>query len=142
MAAVKERRPRLRGHRPSGAAGNLPAGRQRVGRRSFQRRFDRRWLAVAALLLVGLLYYRPLHDYLGARSQQAVRVAAVQKLRREQATLTRRLRRASSLVVLAREARSLGYIRPSEHLFLVKDIPQWRRRQHASRHAASRGHGR
>jgi cell division protein FtsB len=97
---------------------------------------------VGALALVGLLYYRPLHDYLDARSQQAVRVAAVQKLQKEQATLTRRLRRASSLAVLAREARALGYIRPNEHLFLVKDIPQWRRRQHASRHAAPRGHGR
>jgi cell division protein FtsB len=90
------------------------------------------------LLLVGLLYYRPLHDYLDARSQQAVRVAAVQKLQKERATLKRRLRRASSLVVLAREARTLGYVRPGEHLFLVKDIPQWRRRHHA----ASRGHRR
>jgi hypothetical protein len=33
----------------------------------------------------------------------------------------------------------LGYVRPGEHLFIVKDIPQWRRRQHSSRHAASRG---
>ncbi|HJQ75563.1 MAG TPA: septum formation initiator family protein [Gaiellaceae bacterium] len=95
----------------------------------------RRWFAVGALLLVGLLYYRPLHDYFDARSQQAVRVAAVHKLRREQATLERRLRRASSLTVLASEARSLGYIRPGEHLFIVKDIPQWRRKQHR---AASR----
>jgi cell division protein FtsB len=98
----------------------------------------RRWFAVGALVLVGLLYYRPLHDYLQARSQRSVRVAAVRQLQREQASLRQRLRRASSLVVLAREARTLGYVRPGEHLFLVKDIPQWRRRHHA----ASRGHRR
>jgi cell division protein FtsB len=98
----------------------------------------RRWFAVGALVLVGLLYYRPLHDYLDARSQRAVRVAAVRQLQKERALLERRVRRASSLTVLAREARLLGYIRPGEHLFLVKNIPQWRRRHHA----ASRGHGR
>ena len=100
----------------------------------------RRWFAVGALVLVGLLYYRPLHDYIDARSQRAVRVAAVQKLERQQARLETRLDHASSLSALAAEARTLGYVRPGEHLFIVKDIPQWRRRQHASRHAASGGH--
>ena len=102
----------------------------------------RRWFAVAALALMALLYYRPLHDYLDARSQRAVRLAAVQQLQKQQASLERRLRRASSLAVLAREARTLGYVRPGEHLFIVKDIPQWKRRQHEGSHAASRGHGR
>jgi cell division protein FtsB len=100
----------------------------------------RRWFAVGALVLVGLLYYRPLHDYLQARSQRAVRVSAVRQLQKEQDSLRQRLRRASSLVVLAREARSLGYIRPGEHLIIVKDIPQWRRRQHGRSNAASGGH--
>jgi len=98
----------------------------------------RRWFAVGALLLVGLLYYRPLHDYFDARSQRAVRVAAVQKLRKEQAALEQRLGHAASLAALAAEARTLGYIRPGEHLFIVKDIPAWRRRHHA----ASGGHRR
>jgi cell division protein FtsB len=102
----------------------------------------RRWFAVGALVLVGLLYYRPLHDYLQARSQRSVRVSAVRQLQKEQAALRQHLRRASSLAVLAREARALGYVRPGEHLFIVKDIPQWRRRQRANGHAASRGHGR
>ena len=84
-------------------------------------------------MLVGLLYYRPLHDYLDARSQRSVRLAAVHKLQKEQEALRWRLRRASSLVVLVREARLLGYIRPGEHLFIVKDIPQWQRGQHAHR---------
>jgi cell division protein FtsB len=102
----------------------------------------RRWFAVGALVLVGLLYYRPLHDYVQARSQRAVRVAAVRQLQKEHTALEQRLRRASSLAVLVQQARALGYIRPGEHLFIVKEIPQWRRGQHAHSHAASRGHGR
>jgi cell division protein FtsB len=102
----------------------------------------RRWFALGALVLVGLLYYRPLHDYFDARSQRAAQLTAVRKLQRQQAALEQQLRHASSDAALAAEARTLGYIRPGEHLFIVKDIPQWRRRQHSSRHAASRGHGR
>jgi cell division protein FtsB len=102
----------------------------------------RRWFAVGALLLVGLLYYRPLHDFVDARSQRAARVAAVRKLQRQQAMLSKRLAHASSLTALAAEARTLGYVRPGEHLFLVKDIPQWRRRQHGASHAPRRGHRR
>ena len=55
----------------------------------------------------------------------------MRQLQKEQAALERRLRQASSDAALAAEARTLGYIRPGEHLFIVKDIPQWRRRQHA-----------
>src|ERR1700752_704373 len=90
----------------------------------------RRWFAVGALLLVGLLYYRPLHDFVDARSQRAVRVAAVRQLQKEHTRLQLQLRRASSLIVLVQEARALGYIRAGEHLYIVKDIPQWRRAQH------------
>ncbi len=94
----------------------------------------RRWFALGALVFVGLLYYRPLHDYFDARSQQATQLTAVQKLQRERAALERRLRHASSDAALAAEARTLGYVLPGEHLFIVKDIPQWRRRHHAARH--------
>ena len=118
------------------------AGKKR--RRRIAGPVARRWFAVGALALVALLYYRPLHDYLQARSQRAVRVAAVHKLQKQESSLLRRLHRAWSIPVIVREARALGYIRPGEHLFIVKDIPQWKRRQHASpgRHAASSGHGR
>ena len=109
-------------------------------RRRLGGRIARRWFAIGALVLVGLLYYRPLHDYVDARAQRAVQDAAVRKLQKEQASLERRLAHASSLAALAAEARALGYIRPGEHLFIVKDIPHWRRRQHAGSHAASGGH--
>jgi len=100
----------------------------------------RRWFALGALVLVGLLYYRPLHDYFDARSQRAVQLAAVRKLQNQQAALERRLRHASSDAALAAAARSLGYVGRGEHLFIVKNIPKWRRRQHSPRHAASSGH--
>jgi cell division protein FtsB len=102
----------------------------------------RRWFAMGALVLVGLLYYRPLHDYFTARTQRAAQLTAVRKLQREQVALEKRFRHASSDAALAAEARTLGYIRPGEHLFIVKDIPQWRRRQHGGSHAARRGHRR
>jgi cell division protein FtsB len=105
-------------------------------RRKARSLLGRRWFAVGVLVLVGLLYYRPLHDYFASRAQRAARLAEVVKLERQQAALERKLRAASSPTVLAAEERLLGYIRPGEHLFLVKDIPQWRRRQNASR----RGH--
>ena len=111
-------------------------------RRRFGGPIARRWFAVGALVLVGLLYYRPLHDFADARSQRAVSVAAVRQLQKEHKALEQRLKRASTLAVLVQQARALGYIRPGEHLFIVKDIPQWRRRHHGSRHAAPRGHGR
>lgn len=115
---------------------------RRKRRRRLGGRIARRWFAVGALVLVGLLYYRPLHDFVDARSQRAARLAEVRQLEKQQATLERRLRHASSDAALAAEARTLGYIHSGEHLYIVKDIPQWRRRQHGGSHAASRGHGR
>jgi cell division protein FtsB len=96
----------------------------------------RRWFAVAVLVLVGLLYYRPLHDYFASRAQQAQRVTEVKKLEREQAILERKVRQASSSTALAAQERLLGYVHWGEHLFIVKDTQQWRRRQNGSR----RGH--
>ena len=92
----------------------------------------RRWFAVAVLVLIGLLYYRPLHDYFASRTRRAERLAEVRKLDRQQAALERKLRQASSPLAVAAEERLLGYIRPGEHLYVVKDIAQWRRRQNGS----------
>ncbi len=98
----------------------------------------RRWLAVGALVLVALLYYRPLRAYVDARGQLADRAAAVRRLQAEQAALELRLKESSSLAVLAREARALGYVRKGEHLFIVKDVEQWRKRLRGG-HAHRRG---
>jgi cell division protein FtsB len=114
---------------------------RKARRRHLRGSIARRWFAVGALVLVGLLYYRPLHDYFDASSQRAARVAEVRQLEKQQAALERRLRHASSDAALEAAARTLGYIRPGDHLFIVKDIPQWRRRQHEGSHAAPRGNG-
>jgi cell division protein FtsB len=110
----------------------------RKSRRGTRLRIGRRWFAVAVLVLVGLLYYRPLHDYFASRAQRAERLTEVRKLEREQAILERKVRQASSSAALAAQERLLGYVHSGEHLFIVKDIQQWRRRQTGSRHGRSR----
>jgi hypothetical protein len=98
----------------------------------------RRWLAVGALVLVALLYYRPLKAYVDARGELGQRRQVVQKLQAEKARLERRLGSSTSIQTLSREARSLGYVRPGEHLFIVKGIQQWRQRERSS--LSRRGH--
>ena len=91
----------------------------------------RRWLAVAALVLVALLYYRPLKAYVDARSQVNQHRQVVRRLQLEKTSLERRLGSSTSLATLAREARALGYVRPGERLYIVKGIEQWRKRERA-----------
>jgi hypothetical protein len=81
---------------------------------------------------VALLYYRPVKAYVEARREQDRREAVVHKLQAERARLERRLGSSTSLGTLAREARALGYVRPGEHLFIVRGIDKWRKAQRAS----------
>jgi cell division protein FtsB len=92
----------------------------------------RRWVAVGALLLVALLYYRPIKAYVDAHRQLAQKQTQVQALQTERTRLKHRLGASTSLDTLAREARALGYVKPDEHLFIVKGINQWRKRERAS----------
>jgi cell division protein FtsB len=88
-----------------------------------------RWLAVGALMLVGLLYYRPVRTYLERSDTVAARQAQVDALAARRATLERRLRYVSSEEAVAREARRIGHVKPGERLFIVKGIPAWRAQQ-------------
>jgi hypothetical protein len=92
----------------------------------------RRWLAVGALVLIALLYYRPLKAYIDARGQLGQRQHIVQRLRTDKARLEHRLGSSNSMATLAREARALGYVRPGERLYIVKGINRWRKAQRAS----------
>jgi hypothetical protein len=92
----------------------------------------RRWLAVGAFVLVALLYYRPLKAYMDARSELGHRSQVVHTLQAEKSRLQQRLGSSTSLATLSREARALGYVRPDEHLFIVKGIEQWRQRTRRS----------
>ena len=104
----------------------------RKGRRVARSVALRRWVAVGVLVLVALLYYRPLRAYVDARGELAQRRAVVQRLEQEHAQLQRRLDASTSIATLAREARALGYVRPGERLYIVKGIPEWRKRLRAS----------
>jgi cell division protein FtsB len=98
-----------------------------------RRRFvARRWLAVGALVLVALLYYRPLKAYVDVHGQLSQREQVVQQLQAEQARLRKRVASSTSVATRAREARGLGYVKPGEHLFIVKGINRWRKLQRAS----------
>jgi len=85
-----------------------------------------RWLAVGALVLVGLLYYRPVRTYLERQDTAAARQAQVAALAQRRAALERRLHYVESEAAVAREARRIGYVKPGERLFIVKGIPAWR----------------
>jgi len=92
----------------------------------------RRWLAVGALVLVALLYYRPLRAYVDAHGQLSRHETVVRRLEAERSTLERRLASSNTPATLAREARAIGYVKPGEKLFIVKGIEQWRRRERAT----------
>jgi cell division protein FtsB len=84
-----------------------------------------RWLAVGAILLVALLYARPLRSYLSTKHQLAQRAADVRALKAEKRDLQHQLADASTPEALQREARRLGLVHPGERLFIVKGISKW-----------------
>ena len=84
-----------------------------------------RCLAVGAILLVALLYARPLRSYLSTKHQLAQRAADVRALKAEKRDLQHHLADASTPEALQREARRLGLVRPGERLFIVKGISKW-----------------
>lgn len=84
-----------------------------------------RWLAVGAIVLVGLLYARPLRSYLGTKHELSQRTADVRALKAEKRELQHRLAEANTPEALQEEARRLGLVRPGERLFIVKGITAW-----------------
>jgi cell division protein FtsB len=105
---------------------------KKKARRASRRRIVLRWLALAGVALVAILYVRPLKTYLDTRNALSRRHAEVVQLRAQKAGLQKRVTASSSLDALALEARRLGYVKPGEHLFIVKGIGAWRRRHGAS----------
>ena len=91
-----------------------------------------RWLAAAAVVLLALLYYRPLRTYLHARATLARRTSEIRSLRMEQGSLERRLDQSASGSDLVLQARRLGLVRPGEHLFIVTGLDAWQRAQRAT----------
>ena len=63
-----------------------------------------RWLAIAAIVLVALLYARPLRSYLGTKHDLAQKAADVQALKAENREFRDRLATANTTEALQREA--------------------------------------
>jgi cell division protein FtsB len=87
-----------------------------------------RWLALATLAVVALLYYRPLKSYVETRSALQERQAEVRELRAKRDELASRLDDADTPEALTRRARKLGLVKPGEQLFIVKGIEEWQRK--------------
>ncbi len=87
----------------------------------------RRWLAVLLIVLIGYAYYHPLRSWIETRHELSSRRAEVGRLATEKRALRDRLEFSASSDALAREARRLGFIRPGEHLFIVKGIQAWKK---------------
>ena len=88
-----------------------------------------RLLALGGILLLGLLYWRPLHTYMSTRQELQGRRADVRALRSEKAELERQIAQAGTASALVRDARLLGYVKPGERLFIVRGISAWRQHQ-------------
>ena len=92
----------------------------------------RRWLAVVLIGLIGYAYYHPLRSWIETRHELSSRRAEVAQLAAEKRALQDRFQASTSTDALAREARRLGFVRPGEHLFIVKGIQAWQK-QHPNR---------
>ena len=83
-------------------------------------------LALAALAVVALLYWKPLRTYQHTRTVLNRREAEVALLRKQQRQLQHRLATVGTGEQLTREARRLGLVKPGEQLFIVRGIAAWR----------------
>ena len=92
-----------------------------------------RWVGVGAIVLVGLLYARPLRSYVDTKRDLARRAADVRTLKAERRDLQHRLAESTTAEALTREARRLGLVRPGEKLFIVKGISAWAQGKATSR---------
>jgi cell division protein FtsB len=85
-----------------------------------------RLLALAGLVLIGLLYWKPLHSYTRTRAIVANRESQVNRLEAQQRQLKAQIATVSTGQDLVREARRLGFVKPGEQLFIVQGISTWR----------------
>jgi cell division protein FtsB len=85
-----------------------------------------RLLAIGGLILVCVLYWKPIHSY--ERTQAVLRSdeAQVSRLLAERRQLKGQIADVGTGVGLLREARRLGFVKPGEQLFIVRGIAAWR----------------
>lgn len=77
--------------------------------------------------MIGYAYYHPLRSWFETRGELHARSREVAQLAAQKHELEQRVQVSGTLDSVAREARQLGYIRPGEHLFIVKGIKAWQK---------------
>ena len=89
-------------------------------------RWDRVGRVALLCVLAGLvfLYIKPATSYFAARSQAKTEQANVRALQHERAALLARRRALTRPAVLESEARRLGYVKPGERAYIVRDLPK------------------
>jgi cell division protein FtsB len=87
-----------------------------------------RLIALGALVLVAILYWKPLRTYQHTRAVLDRRESEVARLRTQQRQLQHRLADVNTGSHLIREARRLGLVKPGEQLFIVRGIAAWRKK--------------
>ena len=88
-----------------------------------------RWLLpVLVFAAVGFLYYRPITTYLETRQQLAERRTEVATLRAERSAPAPRVSSRARGERSPVRARRIGFVRPEEHLFIVRGTAAWSRR--------------
>jgi cell division protein FtsB len=86
-----------------------------------------RLLAFGGLVLIALLYWKPLRTYEHTHAVLDRRQAEVAQLRAQQQQLQHRLASVGTGDDLIREARRLDLVKPGEQLFIVRGIAAWRK---------------
>ena len=89
-----------------------------------------RLLALGGIVLIGLLYWKPLRTYARTHAVLDRREAEVARLQAQQQQLRQRLATVGTGEELVREARRLGLVKPGERLFIVRGIAAWRKQHH------------
>jgi cell division protein FtsB len=85
-----------------------------------------RLLAFGGIVLLGFLYWKPVHTYLSTRQELHQRQLEVSNLGAQRRQLEQQVRAVGSGRALVREARRLGLVKPGERLFIVRGIGTWR----------------
>ncbi|HWB22346.1 MAG TPA: septum formation initiator family protein [Gaiellaceae bacterium] len=86
-----------------------------------------RLLALGGLVLIAVLYWKPLHTYMHTKQQLQHRQAQVASLKEQKVQLQQRMASIADGDTLVREARRLGLVKPNERLFIVRGISTWRK---------------
>jgi hypothetical protein len=83
-------------------------------------------LTLGALALVTVLYWQPIHSYFHTKQMLNIVQADISRLQRQHRGLKQRIATVGTGLDLVREARRLGFVKPTEQLFIVTGIAAWR----------------